>query len=184
MFDKNLFLIDNEITDIVFNTVINLSLPLKEYKWIEKFIERYKNNLSPLYAKDAYNLAMAKLYFQKKDYDKVFSYLNNVEFKNPYYYINSKFILSRIYYDWKDYKSLPYIIDNLRQYIREKFPLAEEYKLAAKTFIKYFNNLIRITELNKKERKTELMVFKKQLKNEGKFIPNKNWFYEKIEESE
>ncbi len=38
---------------------------------------------------------------------------------------------------------------------------------------------MKITELNKKERKTELAVFKKELENETKFIPNKNWFYEK-----
>ncbi|MEO6696239.1 MAG: hypothetical protein ABIY50_11675 [Ignavibacteria bacterium] len=106
--DKNLFLIDNSITDSEFTSVVNTVIALKEFKWLEVFIEKYKDKLDPEFAKDIYNLTKAKIFFYKKDYDQVFEHLKNVEFKDAGYYFNSKFILARVYYDSKELDGLNY----------------------------------------------------------------------------
>lgn len=61
------------------------------------------------------------------------------------------------------------MIDNLRQYVRENNILTNEYKLITKTFRKYISNVLRFVEVHKKEIKSELLVFKKELDNEKKF---------------
>ena len=179
---KNLFLIENNITDHEFTSVVNTVLALKEFEWLEEFIEMYKDKLDPDFAKDIYNLTRAKIFFYKKDYKKVFEHLKNVEFKDPEYYFNSKFLLARVYYDTKEFNGLNYIIENLRQYVREKKTLSMDYIAIIKTFNKYMQELKKLNENNFKDNSFSKVVLKKELDNEQSFVPNKNWFYEKLDE--
>jgi len=184
MSEKKLFLIDNLITDAEYNSVINTSLSLGEQKWVENFIENYKKFLDPEFKNDAYSLAKAKLFFYKKDYENIFAYLNEIKYKDPVYYINSKFLLARVYFDTEKSESMQYVLENLKQYIRDKKRLPEDQKSAVKIFVQYAASLIRIKELlNKKNKKPELIILKKEIENNKKLVPNKNWFLEKIEEN-
>ena len=179
MMEKNLFLTNNTIAHNDFNSVVNITLPLKEYAWLSKFIEKYKNNIEHEFAKDAYNLALAKLYFQKKLFDKVFPFLNEVEYKSPEYYLNSKFMLARLYFDMGKIDTISYVVSNLRQYLRKTKQLNEDQIQITKTFNKYILKLVRIA-MDGMNSNSDWIVFKKELENEKKFVSNKNWFIEKI----
>ncbi len=182
MKEKKLFLIDDVITDTEYNNVINIVLPLKKYAWLSDFIEEYKEYLDPSFSKDAYNLGKAKLLYDKKDYDKVFQHLNEVEFKDPNYYYNSKFIMGRVSYEMRNITGLQYIITNLRQYLRVKENLVPQQVSAIKTFNNYMTDLIKILDSHPSEKKTLKLILKKELDNNRTIVPNKNWFYEKIDE--
>lgn len=181
MLSGDLFLIDNIITHMDFNSVVNIALPTKEYDWLLKFMEKYKNKIEPEYQKDAYNLAMAKFYFHKKNYQKVFPYLNEVQYRDPGYYLNSKFLLARLYYDMKKTEPLEYVIENLRQYLREKKNISNEYVVISKTFMKFISGLLKLSMLDRKTAEQNIHIFKKELDNEKNLVPNKSWFYEKID---
>ncbi|MBK8983971.1 MAG: hypothetical protein IPM38_17050 [Ignavibacteria bacterium] len=61
---------------------------------------------------------------------KIFTHLNQVDIKDPTYYINSKFLLGRVYYERGETERVNYILDNLIQYKRNKNTLrraAEKY---------------------------------------------------------
>ncbi|MDQ3194405.1 MAG: hypothetical protein M3P82_05330 [Bacteroidota bacterium] len=178
--DKNLFLIDKIITDEEFNSVVNISLSVREFSWADTFIEEYKRYLHPAFANAAYNLAKAKLIFFRKEYQNIFPYLNEVEFKEPVYYINSKFLLGRVYFEIKNTEGLRYIIANLKQYLRTKRNLMTEQIDSIKVFNNYMTDLISLYESRSPEQKTLRVVLKKELDNEKKFVPSKNWFYEKL----
>ncbi|MEZ4690013.1 MAG: hypothetical protein R3A12_07460 [Ignavibacteria bacterium] len=178
---KRLFIIDNTITDMEFNSVINTVLALKEYKWVKNFIEEYKEFLHPDFANDAYNLSVSKLLYHKKDFDGVFEHLNKVEFKDPFYYYNAKFLLARVHYDTKNYMGVTYITENLKQYSRFNKFLKPDQKSVIKIFNKYMNELIKLSEMNIKKRKSMKSILRKQLENEKALVTNINWFYEKID---
>ena len=93
---------------------------MKEYKWIDEFIEEYKNISTVRFQKMHIIWQKARLYYGKKDYAEIFRHLNKLDYKEPFYYYNSKFILGRVYFETGDYKALKYILDNLRQYVRLK----------------------------------------------------------------
>ncbi|HMQ67664.1 MAG TPA: hypothetical protein PKA90_01910 [Ignavibacteria bacterium] len=178
---KRLFIIDNTITDMEFNSVVNTVLALKEYKWVNNFIEEYKEYLHPDFANDSYNLSVSKLLYHKKDFDGVFEHLNKVEFKDPFYYYNSKFLLARVHYDTKNYMGVTYITENLKQYSRFNKFLKSDQKSVIKVFNKYMNELLRLTEMNLKKRGSMKTVLRKQIENEKTLVTNVNWFYEKID---
>lgn len=182
MLAKDIFLIDNIITHSDFNSVVNIALPAKEYDWLKKFMEKYKNNIEPEFQKDAYNLAMAKFYFHKKEFQKVYPFLNEVQYKDSGYYLNSKFLLARLYYEMRKDDPLEYVLQNLRQYLREKKNISGDYLSISKTFVKYITALLKITETDKKKAKQEIHILRKELDNEKKLVPNKIWFYEKTDE--
>ncbi|MDQ3021011.1 MAG: hypothetical protein M3R36_10630 [Bacteroidota bacterium] len=179
---KRLFLIDNIITDMEFNSVVNMVLPLKEYEWLNDFIDEYSKYLDPSFSKDAYNLAKAKMLYEKKEFEKIYSHLNEVEFRDPNYYYNSKFIMGRVNFEMKNLNGVKYIISNLRQYLRTKEILTPDQIAAIKTFNKYMTNLIELFESESSKKKSLRTILKKELDNEKKIVPNKNWFYEKLEE--
>lgn len=181
MLSKDLFLIDNFITDLEFNSVVNNVLALNESGFVESFIEKYKKFIEPAFAKDAYNLAIAKLYFYKKEFEKIFPYLNSIVYKNPNYYFNSKFLLVRVYIETGNIREAKYIIENLKQYIREKNILTDEQITIIKTFNKYAIDLIKIIQSIDKDKKGLTAIFKKELDNEKNFVPNKAWFYSMTE---
>ena len=177
---EKLFVIDNIITDFEFNNVVNTSLALKEYKWLESFVEEYKKYLVPNFAKDAYNLAKAKLMFGRKDYKNIFQYLNNVDYKDANYYAHSKFLLGRVYFDMENINGAKYIVANLKQYLRIKKSITAEQADTIKIFYYYLNELVKIYESKAASKKSLKIILTKVLDNEKKLIPNKNWFYEKI----
>lgn len=182
MLSKDLFLIDNVINDYDFTSAVNNVLALNKPEWVESFIEKYRKFIEPAFAKDAYNLAKAKIYFYRKEFEKIFPFLNSIVYKNPNYYFNSKFLLVRVYLETGNIREAKYIIDNLKQYIREKDILTEEQISIIKTFNQYALELIRIFESKDKDKKALRMIFKKELDNERKFVPNKPWFYSISEE--
>lgn len=182
MREKKLFLIDNIITDLEFNSVVNISLSVKKFKWLDEFIEEYKDYIDPDFSKDSYNLAKSKLHFHRKEYQKVFNYLNDVEIKDSNYYMNSKFLLSKVYYEMKNFVGAKYIIENLKQYIRVKKTLPPEQSKVIQLFRNYMNELIKVKESSSKDRKSLKRILQKELEFEKGLVPTKDWFFEKLDE--
>ncbi|HMS32548.1 MAG TPA: hypothetical protein PKC91_00545 [Ignavibacteria bacterium] len=180
MKERRLFVIDNIITDFEYNNVVNICLSLKEYDWVDSYIEEYKKYLDPNFASDAYNLAKAKLLFHRKEFDNIFTYLNKVEIRDANYYVHSKFLLGKVYFDMNNVNGVKYIIDNLRQYLRIKKSISEEQSDIIKKFIYYISELIKIKESIPSSKKSLKLILKKELDNEVKLVTNKDWFYEKI----
>lgn len=180
MRDRRLFVIDNIITDFEYNNVVNICLSLREYSWVDSFIEENKKYLDPNFANDAYNLAKAKLLFHTKDYNNIFQYLNKIELRDTNYYAHSKFLLGKVYFDMNNVNSVKYIVDNLRQYIRIKKSISDEQSDIIKIFNHYMMELIKIKESNTSSKKSLKLILKKELDNEVKLVSNKDWFYEKI----
>lgn len=182
MMEKDLFLIDNLITDFEFNNVTNIALALEEYQWLDKFIEKYKDNIDPEFCDSAYGMAKAKLSFRKKEFDNVLKYLNSIDFKDPNYYINSKFILARVYYEMDNLNGIKYILNNLRQYIRLHKNVLADQAATVNIFNKYMSELLKVYESRNSHKKFGAVVLKKELDKEKALVPTKIWFYEKLAE--
>lgn len=175
---KDLLKVERYISHDVVNSVVIAAISNYEYGWLENFIEKYKNDIEPEFAGDVYHLSLAKLYFNKEDYPKALEHLNNVDYKDPKYYVNAKIVLSKTLYEQGDLEGIKYVIDNFKHYAyrnRKLLPQQAEY---VKTFIAYLSRLIQI----KKRGKANTERLKKSLEKEKLFVPQKSWFYEKLAE--
>jgi len=181
MFEKDLFILDNVITDREFNNVVNVSLPLLKIQWTELFIEKNKDYLPQDLSIESYNLAKAKLFFYNKEFDKVFPHLNLIHYKDPNYYINAKILLIKVLFETNSIDVLFSTIDSLRKYISREKKLPELLKVGVKNFIKFVTALSKIKKANKKE---EIRIIKQSIENENNFISSKSWIIEKVNEIE
>jgi hypothetical protein len=180
MVAEDLLMLERYMPDHTFNSIIMIGISEKEFGWVEEFISKYKNAVDPAKAKDAVNLANAKMFFYKRKFDDAIDHLKNVEFKNTIYFSNAKVLLAKIYYEQNDQVSLNYLIESLTQYTRRNKKLVPEQVILINSFIKYMKQLIRYKE----KKGMDIIVLRKELDNEKNYVPDRNWFYEKIREME
>ncbi len=180
MREKNILLIDEIITDMEFNSIVNNALPMGEYDWLEKFVEEYNVYLNPEFASSAFNLAKAKIEYYRKNYDQIFQYLNELDHGDPVYYLNAKFLLGRVFFEMLNYDSTRYIINNLKQYIRQKKNLTELQKKITENYNRYLSELLKLVDGDLKLKGGEAAILKKELDKERNHLPAKQWFYDML----
>ncbi len=175
-----LLTIDGSIMDSDFSNVVNISISEKELDYAEDFAERYRKLIVQEFAKDAYSLAKAKILYFHGKYDEMFRLLGDVEYRDPNYYINSKFLTARAYADKREREGSRYIIENLKQYGRMNAEISEQQKKSIRNFVKYYNLLVRSFEMDERKRAKLLGEALSRLSGETGFVPAKSWFLEKF----
>ena len=175
-----IFVIDNMIIDSDFNNVVNIALAEGNLKFAEEFIEKYRKYIDEDFADSAYSLARAKLLFSKKEYDRMFELLNNVEYKDTLYYINSKFLIARAHIENKNIVSAKYIYESLKQYKRSNNKLSDDQKNTLTVFLKYFTYTLKIMDAQDSEKLKLKKIALASLEAEKQVVPTKSWFKEKF----
>ena len=178
MESNNFLKINDCFAHHIFNSIVIAALSNFEFDWTERFINKYKGSIEPGYERDAYNINLAKLYFIKKDYNSALNYLNNVEYKDPNYFISAKILLAKTLYEQGDLGTIKYVIDSLKHYAFRNKNLVSHQVKGTKMIVKYLSLLIQGT----KKGHLNTLRLKKMLDDEKQFVPHKNWFYEKTSE--
>lgn len=173
-----ILVIDNMILDSDFNSVVNIAIAEGNLKFAEEFMEKYKNYIDEDFANSAYGLARAKLFFNRKEFDRMFELLNNVEYKDPLYYINSKFLIARAHIENKNIVSAKYIYESLKQYRRSNNKLSEDQLNSLIMFLKYFTHILKVVDAQGPEISKLKKIALASLEDEKQVVPTKSWFKE------
>ena len=175
--DKKI-LLDKEHLDFQhYKNILGISLKVKEYDWAEHFIQNYTQYLNEDIRDNALNYNLANLYFSQKKYDQVIQQLNEVQFSNHIYALNSKSILLKTYFELKEYQALDSLVDSFRIYIRRNKSISKEAK-------QQYLNLLRFTKKISGILPRDKPAIKKitdQIQN-CKALAGKNWVLEKVNE--
>jgi len=178
MVEKGFFKTEKYVDHIWINNVVNIGLMRREHDWLVEFLDKYKNDIEPNFSEYSYNLSLAKINFQKGDYNETLKYLQKVEYKDPNYYIHSKSIFAKVFYELGDLQQIEYIIDSLKHYASRNTKMVEQQISNIHTMVKYFNWLLKL----KTTLPEDAPNMKISLDNENSFVPNKDWFYKKLEQ--
>ncbi len=157
-----------------FKNIILSALRLSEFNWGIEFIEKYSRNLPVEFRDNAVTFNLARIYFEKKEYDKVISLLREVEYDDMSYNINSKTMLLMTYYDTEEIEPLYSLMDSFRVYLNRHNEIPEQRK-------NYYKNLIKFTKRLTKILPNDQKVIDK-LKKEIEQTPDfkVKWLNEKI----
>ena len=157
-----------------FNQFLAEALYFKEFKLIEEIIEKHSNELEPGIRNDMRNWGLASLFFERREYEKALSFAHKINFKEPNFRIQSKFLLFRIFFELNLTEQAISVINIFLHTLKLEDISSEvkaRYELTFKNslrFLKVFNNEI--------EEEKEFFVNKIQKQN---FI-GKKWMMEKI----
>ncbi|HEY3250016.1 MAG TPA: hypothetical protein VGK25_02750 [Ignavibacteria bacterium] len=129
---------------INFRNMLVVSLNLNEIKWAQDFVERYYKELPPEHRQWMYNFSLAKISFEKKDYDKTFQYLNKINLKEFAFKFDLRSLQIKLFYEVNNIDGVLHEIETYRQFLYKNKNVSEERRTSFLNFLSLVNELIKI----------------------------------------
>jgi hypothetical protein len=177
--DKELLYINGELSPWAFKNIVISALRLNEFEWTESFINNYNEKLNVKYRENALSFNLAQLYFYKKEYHRVIQMLQQVEYDDLSYHLNSKSFLMGSYFELDEMEALISLLDSFRVYLNRNKNIPNSRKTHYLNMIKVVKKLAKIIPGDSKQ----IEKLKKEIV-ELNAIASKGWIMEKIAELE
>jgi len=176
---ENYLHIGKYISQYNYHNVASAGILLKKYNWVEDFLVKYKEQVDPKFRENIFNLEYAWLLYSKKEYEKAIKTLKKVEDINYNYYLETRKLLMRIYYETYQIVELFSLIDTFNHFLKRSKLLSENIK---NDFLNYSTFIGRILKIRIKEKDNISEV--KKLIIGCKNVDGKDWLLEKVYELE
>ena len=173
---KFLFNTLNELSPFDFKNMIVMSCSLKEFEWAQNLIGEYIDYLPFTHRADSLTFNTALIYWFKKDYKKVLRQIASIEFNDPFYALDAKTILLKIYFEEGEKDLLHSLCESFRIYLKRNRIISQTRKTEKNNLIKYSARLIKI-----KPNQIDRLKKIKQEIVEKPNINNKKWLLDQIQ---
>lgn len=177
--EYDILITENELSPTSFRNIVTFSLRVGEISWAEKFIDKYQEFLQPKFKDSAVSYNMARIAWYKKDFDGVLELLQNVEYEDLLYNLNSKIMILSVYYENDDHTSLDYFVRSYKAYISRNPKIEPSLRRSFLNFVKYINRISKTASWDK----TQLQAIRLKIEEE-KLLISKTWLIEKLDELE
>lgn len=138
--DQGLLLEEGVMLEWNYKNIVAAGLRLKQYEWVRKFIEDYKDKLAPEFRDNAYrfNLASYHLSLEHPEPHEAMLLLREVEYRDLRYNLGAKTMLLQTYYELEEYDPLFSLTESFRQLLMRDKTMSENFR-------KGYYNLFRLT---------------------------------------
>ncbi|MDB5284916.1 MAG: hypothetical protein JWO06_3991 [Bacteroidota bacterium] len=172
-------LMDEEgmLSQFDYKNIVTVGLRVGDAKWTERFIQEYKSRIPKAERQNAYTFNLSKLYFYLGKFDKVLPLLQDVEYSDIFYQLDSKTTLIKTYYELGEYLPLMALKESFRILLRRKKLISEQGKSNYMNFMRFTMKLYRVDVKNQKKFN--------DLKNRitaSTNVADKGWLLEKLAE--
>lgn len=175
--DHELIYQDGVLSPWDYKNIVTIALRSKDHKWARTFIENYKNRLSKEEAGNAYTFNMARYHFAVREYDKVLQLLQDVEYSDVFYQLDSKTTLMKTYYELDAYPSLLSLRESFRMLLDRKKLISEQNKTNYGNFARFVMKLYRVDVKDK----AKVAALRKEIEATGN-TADRTWILEKLYE--
>lgn len=166
--------VEGKISAFAYKNIVTVALNLKEYSWVEYFIEAYSGYL-PEHLQESYqHFNIAKLAFDRGDFRSAMDLLIQVEYDEVLLNIDAKVILLKIYYQEGYDDALDALLESFRVFLHRKKALSS-YK---KSYINLINFIKKI--LGSVLDKESIKVIQIEI-NETQQLAERKWLLEQLE---
>ncbi|MEO1515645.1 MAG: hypothetical protein AAFV95_11545 [Bacteroidota bacterium] len=162
-----------------YKNIIAIGLQVKEFDWVEGFIQSYTDSLPHEHQENAINYNMASLHFHKEEYIEVIEQLREVEYTNLSYALGSKLMLLRTYYELGEINALDSLIDSFRIYLRRNRLISKNIKRQYMNELRFTKKLISLPVYDK----AAIRKLRQQIED-CKMLSARKWLLEKVAEVE
>lgn len=176
MIEGEFYIIDDYVLDNEFNNAVVTAIGLKKFDWAEDYINMFKTKLNSEISESVVNINLAKIYFNKRNLEKTLQCLNKIDSHDPYYFINAKMLLARVYIERNELDLIDSVLDSLNKYCKRNKKISEKFSKPAETFVHYINKLVKAGEDEFK-----LHSLRNELLGTSGVVSYKPWFLEQLE---
>lgn len=147
---KDIFLENGVLSRFTFGNAISIALNLQEFEWVEKLIGKNSHQLEEKHRENYVRFYQARLYFEKKEYDKAMPMFAQYETDDILMSLLAKTMLMKMYYELDEFSALDSLIDSMRAYIQRKKVMGY-HKAVFKNLLTYTKKLLKIFPSDKKQ---------------------------------
>lgn len=157
-----------------YKNIVTISLRQKEFSWAKDFIERFRRELLPAERENAYCYNLANLYYNTGEYSRSLKLLQQVEFSDVYYQLDSKSILLKTYFELDETESFFYHASAFRIFLRRNKLISDYQRTIYLNLIRYSSQLVRAGGIKRK-----VAAIRKKVE-ENRNIADLNWLLSKL----
>ncbi|HMQ68782.1 MAG TPA: hypothetical protein PKA90_07410 [Ignavibacteria bacterium] len=163
----------NHFRDYVF-----IGLQIKDFDWVGNFIKQYSEYLPDNLKEDEVKLSYAKLEFEKKNFERSLSFLNDVRASQYLLYIDTAVYKLYNYYELGEFEESYAVMTNLKNYFKNNKDIPRIHHIRNLNFLKIYLRLIKYRTGFKKE---DAGLIKRDFQMIDQ-TTGKNWLGDKINE--
>lgn len=172
--EEKILIENNILSRWTFRNVVAAGLYLKKYDWVYEFIQNYKKYLEKRHRESMVHFNLAKLYFEKGDYQRARPLLMQFDFDDILMTLNAKTMLLKMYYEEDDWDVLESLLESMRNYVQRKKVIGY-HKSNYKNIIRFTRKLLR-TNPYEREARSKL---KKEIE-EASPLTEKEWLLRQL----
>ncbi len=150
--EQKVLIEEGSVSRFTFLNIIGIALKLREFNWVDHFIEEYKQYLEIQHRESIVNYSRSRLHFEKKEYAIAMRLLLKVEYDDILLNLVTKSMLLKIYYELDEIDALDSLLDSLRTYLNRK-EVVGYHKANYQNIIRFTKKLTRITPYRKDQKK-------------------------------
>lgn len=173
------------MTQYTFKNYVTVALRLKAFDAATTFVVNYNSKLHPDQQFNAYHYNLAAIYFEQNNTDKAMVELHTVQLTDPIYYLDSRCILLKIYFQQGDYEALASLYHAVRVYLLRLKKITKKQADLYKYLFLFTYKLSRL-KMSMPYTRDEIMFSKlSQLRNKisAADIANKSWLLAMVDAS-
>jgi len=162
-----------------YKNIVSLGLRLKEFDFIESFIETQNKYLPIDFQSNALIYNKANLHFHKKDYQQVIELLREVKYQGLYYELDGRWLLLKTYFELDEWEAMFSLLESFRLYLIRNKMLSKRNQRQYLNLVKFSKKLIRLSFSDE----TAIQKLRTQIV-ESKEVAERKWLLEKTGEFE
>jgi len=135
---------DGFLNKYTYNNILLLAIALEEWDWALEFLEQYKAVLPPRDRDSAWQFNLAIYYFRKKDYERAQEILRRAEFRDVFYNLDARRMLTRIYFDTEAVAALESLLDSCTTYLQRKRAVLGYHWALNQNFVRFVKRLLQL----------------------------------------
>lgn len=161
--EQGLLIDEQGLSPWAFTNVVKLSLRLRQYDWIETFIQEYAPKLPEAFRQNALHYNLAELYYYTQQFEQAQEHLNKVAFSDLNYYLGARVLLAKIFYEMKEEEALLSLISSFTIFIKRNKQLSNDLKHTYLNFCQILYQIVRqspaqVNKLKEKINTTTLLT--------------------------
>ncbi len=138
---RDVLLDQGQLSPSNYKNMVTVGLRVGDYRWVKKFIRQYKEQLPAAFRENAYTYNLAVYYYTVGQYDQVLQLLQEVDYDDVFYNLDSKVLLLKVYYETSEADALFSLFDSFSVFVRRNKVLSSYHKTINLNLIQFLKKL-------------------------------------------
>lgn len=173
--DNGALLVNDQLSPTTFRNIVFFACRARQFDWGFDFIERYQAELADKHRESAVNFSLARLHFYREEYQQTVYFLNQVDYEDQGYQLNTRAILISAYYELQEFDALESLLNTFKVFLTRAKYIPEKRKRNYLNLVKYTGQLLRIFPHDK----AKLLQLRDKITEDT--LVSKPWLLEKID---